>query len=159
MRGLGAKVKKPKVVKKILRTLLDSYGEKASTIEEVANFNTYTRDQLYSTLTTFEMRKVGPNKGAKVENTFNARKSKKVEDSNGDDLDDVEANFIIRMKKGTSKYKGKLYFKCFSCGQIGHYASICPNRVVNNKSKENKGKMMMNLIMKMLMIIIFCSWL
>lgn len=75
------------------------------------------------------------------------------------------------MKKGTSKYNGNFPFKFFICGKIGHYASRCPNRDLNNKNKENKGKMilrkvimleeiqlflMMNLIMKMIMMS-FCS--
>ena len=30
------------------------------------------------------------------------------------------------------RYKGKLPFKCFNCGRIGHYAKKCP-------FEENKG--------------------
>lgn len=80
-------------------------------------------------------------KGTKVETAFKVDKSKKVEDSDEEDIDDLEANFVRKMKKGTSKYRGKLPLKCFSCGGIGHYASRCPKRYLNNKNKENKGKM------------------
>lgn len=44
------------------------------------------------------------------------------------------------MKKGTSKYKGMLSFKFFSCGNIGHYALRYPNRVVDKKRRDNKEK-------------------
>ena len=30
------------------------------------------------------------------------------------------------MKKGTGKYKGKLFVKCFGCGKIGNFGSKCP---------------------------------
>ena len=33
-----------------------------------------------------------------------------------------EANFIRKLKKGYSKYKEKLPFKCFNCGKIGNFA-------------------------------------
>ena len=34
--------------------------------------------------------------------------------------------FVKNIKRGTSKYKGKLPLKCFNCGEIGHCASKCP---------------------------------
>jgi hypothetical protein len=30
------------------------------------------------------------------------------------------------MKRGTGKYKGKIPFKCFDCGKVGHFYSKCP---------------------------------
>ena len=30
------------------------------------------------------------------------------------------------LKRGFWKYKGKIQFKCFKCGRIGHHAFKCP---------------------------------
>jgi hypothetical protein len=40
--------------------------------------------------------------------------------------DEEETNFIRKLSKGSGKYKGKLPFKCFNYGKVGHFASKCP---------------------------------
>ena len=44
--------------------------------------------------------------------------------------------FTKGLQRGTDKYKGKLPFKCFNCGKIGHFASKCPYK---DSDKENDG--------------------
>lgn len=58
------------VMEKILMTLPESYNDKISAIEEVYD---PTREQLFGTLTAFEMRKFGKEK-EKSETTFKAKK-------------------------------------------------------------------------------------
>lgn len=43
-----------------------------------------------------------------------------------------EVNFVKNLERGSGRFKGKLPFKCFSCGRDGHYATRYPH---------NKGKM------------------
>ena len=49
-------------------------------------------------------------------------------------LDEEEENFVRKLQVGTRKLRGKLPFKFFSCGRVGHYASICPYK---ENHKEN----------------------
>jgi hypothetical protein len=78
-------------------------------------------DQLLGTLTAYEMRIV-KNKPTSREASFKADKN---EDS---EPDEIEAKFMKRLKKGSGKYKGKLPFKFFNYGRIGHYANKCPHK-------------------------------
>jgi hypothetical protein len=64
------------------------------------------------------------------------------EDKNIDlDLDDIEAKFVRRLKKGSGKYQGKIPFKCFNCGKIGHFSYKCPHQKKDqNFDDENNYK-------------------
>lgn len=64
------------MVKKILIALTKAYSYKVVAIEETQNLDQYSRDQLYGSLTAFEMREFGTNNGAKIEIVFKAEKTK-----------------------------------------------------------------------------------
>jgi hypothetical protein len=60
----------------------------------------------------------------KASNKTRNKGHKEHETSHDDEQE--EANFVRKIKKGTGRYKGKLPFKFFNCGRIGHYAKTCP---------------------------------
>jgi hypothetical protein len=48
---------------------------------------------------------------------------------------------VRRLNKGSAKYQGKLSFKCFNCGRIGHFSSKCPHKKKDQNSEgEEKYK-------------------
>jgi hypothetical protein len=71
-----------------------------------------------------------------------SRKASFKADKNEDfEPDEIEAKFVRRLKKGSEKYQGKLPFKFFNCGKIGHFASKCPHKKKNQNAKgEEKYK-------------------
>jgi hypothetical protein len=114
MKALGEKIEEPSLVYKILRSLPDRFNPKVSAIEELNDLKTLEFDQLLGTLTAYGMRIV-KDKPTSREASFKANKN---EDS---EPDEIEENFVKRLKKGSGKYKGKLPFKCFNYGKIGHF--------------------------------------
>jgi hypothetical protein len=130
MKGLGEKFEESLLVQKILRSLLDKFNPKVSAIEELNNLKTLSIDQLLGTLTAYEMR-ISKDKSITREAYFKADKN------NDSELDDIEAKFVRRLKRGSGKYQGKLPFKCFNCGKIGHFSSKCPHKKKDKKDQNS----------------------
>jgi hypothetical protein len=77
------------------------------------------------------------NKGKSTTREVAFKEEKNIES----DIDEIEANFVRRLMKGSGKYKGKLPFKCFKCGKIGHFSSKCPHkRKDHTYDDEEKNK-------------------
>jgi hypothetical protein len=121
MKGLGETIDEYFVVQKILISLPDRFNSKVSAIEEITDLKELTLDQLLGTLTSYEMR-ITKGKSTTREASFKAEKNA---ESN---IDDIEANFVRRLTKGSGKYKGKLPFKCLNSGKIGNFSSTCPHK-------------------------------
>jgi hypothetical protein len=127
MKALGEKIEEPSLLQKILRSLLDRFNLKVSAIEELNDLKSLVFDQLIGMLIEYEMRIV-KDKPTSKEASFK-------EDKNEDyEPDEIETKFVRRLKKGSNKYKGKLPFKCFNCGKIGHFSNKCPHK---RKDQEN----------------------
>ena len=106
------------------------YDANISTIEDSAELNKLTVDQLHGIFTTQDMR-TWSEKPSKGETTFKASKTKmRHEQKTNDELSDISdeeiSNFMKKLKKGTGKYKGKIPLICFNCGKIGYFANKCP---------------------------------
>jgi hypothetical protein len=123
MKGLGETIDESFLAHKILTSLLDRFNSKVSAIEEITDLKALKLDQLLGTLTTYEMR-ITKGKSTTREAFFKAEKN--IES----DIDEIEANFVRRLTKGSGKYKGKLALQMFQlCGKIGHFASKCPHKI------------------------------
>jgi hypothetical protein len=131
MKGLGEKFDDSLLVQKILRSLPDKFNPKVFAIEELNDLKTLSIDQLLGTLTAYEMR-INKDKSSTREASFKADKNTDLE------LDDIEVKFVRRLKKGSGKYQGKLPFKCFNCGKIGHFASKFPHQKKDQNSDDEK---------------------
>jgi hypothetical protein len=62
----------------------------------------------------------------------------KADKNTNSELDEIEAKFVRRLKKGSGKFQGKLPFKCFNCGKIGHFSFKCPHKEKDQKSDDEK---------------------
>jgi hypothetical protein len=144
IRVAGEEVTDKPIVKKILRSLPMRYDAKISSVEDRFDLSSLTVDQLHGIFIAYEMR-TGNNKSTKDEIAFKEFKTKinqkqKPQSCHHEESDVEETNFIRKLQKGSGKYKGKLPFKCFNCGKVGHFASKCPYPKEDPEEKEKKNK-------------------
>jgi hypothetical protein len=96
MKGLGEMIVESFLVQKILRSLPGIFNSKVSAIEEIDDLKMLTLDQLLGTLTSYEMR-ITKGKSTTREASF------KVHKNTDSDINEIEENFVRRLKKGLGK--------------------------------------------------------
>jgi len=135
---LYEEIKEATLFEKILRSLSSKFESKVLAIEEKLDLQTITVTQLHGILTAFEMRKGGPSDMREA--AFKAlAKGKEKEKHNEPGYileEEYEVNFVKKLQRGSGRFKGKLPFKCFACGRVGHYVAKCPHKDKYEKGKE-----------------------
>jgi len=77
------------------------------------------------------MRKGGPSD--RREATFKASGKGDYYELGHASEEEEESNFVKNIQWGAGRFRGKLPFKCFAYGRVGHYAAKCTHK---DKGKE-----------------------
>jgi hypothetical protein len=125
--ALGENLKEKNIFQKVLRLFPMRYDENISIVEYRENIDKLTMDELHGILIAYEMG-IEQDNPLKREMTFISSKTTKNHENMPNEKhsyisDEEDANFIRKIQKGSRKYKGKLPFKCFNCGKVGHFSS------------------------------------
>ena len=166
--NLGESIAKSKIVRKILRPLLERFHAKITTIEEVKNIDQIPLTELVGSLQTYKMGLGLIGKGRKSRNfalkgieeeidDFEDEDKSEDEDDEDDEDEDLTfiANEIIKLlqyrkkdkdktpRKSKSSRKGKNekpLIQCHECKGFGHMRIECPNYLMKEKTKTSKVK-------------------
>lgn len=144
IRSVGGKMEEGDVVRNILLTLLKLYKPKKCSMEECHDLDKYTIDQLLRSLHACEISNMKDIIREIKEIAFDVSKIDEDELEATKNMDEIETNFVRRLKRGVRKYKGKLPLKYFNCDKIDHYASKCMYKQDYKRSDDNEKKIRPN---------------
>jgi hypothetical protein len=143
IKGLVENVDETIIVQKVLRSLPLRFDPNISYIEDIKGLDNLIMDELHGIPTVYEMRieKDKEENSSKKEVALKESKMTKTKQNNSSDSSDSESNeeevnFIRKLKRGWGKYKGNIPFKCFNCGEVGHFVAKCPYTKDRNNNKE-----------------------
>ena len=114
--GLGEEVDDKVIVQNVFRSLTMRCDAIVSSIKDREHLDKLTMDELHGILIAYAM-KIRHQEASKREATFKASKETKNHEKMPNKIPynesyEEEANFLRKLKKGTSKYKGKIQLKC-----------------------------------------------
>jgi len=92
--------------------------------------------QLYGILTAFEMRKGGPLDMREAAFKASTKGKEEHNESGHISEEEDEVNFVKKLQWGSRRFRGKLPFKFFACGRVGHCVAKCPHKHKYEKGKE-----------------------
>ena len=167
---LGESITESKIVKQILRSLLERFHAKITAIEEVKDIDQIPLTELLGNLQTYEMGLGLMGKGEKSKNwaikgieeeigDFEDEDESKDEDEDDDEDEDEDLIFIAdeiikllqfrqkdmdkSLRKSKSSKKGKNekpFIQCYECKGFGHMRIEYPNYLMKEKTKKSKDK-------------------
>ena len=166
--NLGESIAESKIVRKILRSLLERFYAKITAIEEVKDIDQIPLTELVGNFQTYEMGLSFIAKGGKSRNLALKGIEEEIDDcededeSKDEDEDDDEdedltfiANEIIKLlqyrkkdkdkppRKSKSSRKGKSekpLIQCHECKGFGHMRIECPNYLMKEKTEKSEDK-------------------
>ena len=160
--NLGECIVESKIVRKILRSVLERFHAKITAIEEVKDIDQIPLTELVGNLQTYKMGLGSLGKGGKSTNLALKGIEEEIEDSESEDEDDDEdddltfiTNKIIKLlqfrkndkgkppRKSKSSRKGKNkkpLIQCYECKGFGHMRIECPNYLMKEKTKKSEDK-------------------
>jgi len=107
-----------------------------SAIEEKQDLQNITMTQLDGILIAFEMTKGGPSYMREATFKSSAKGKEELNELGHISEEEDEVNFVKKIQWGFERFRGKLPFKCFACGRVGHYAKKFPHKDKSDKRKE-----------------------
>ncbi|XP_021773580.1 formin-binding protein 4-like [Chenopodium quinoa] len=133
LRSLGKKISDEDLVRKILRSLTDTWTAKVTTVYEAKDLSTLSLEQLIGSLMTHEMlidskSDKEPARGMALKGTVEEKEdeinmiAKRFERS----LRDQKMNFKGKNFKNKKKSNSSSPSGCFKCGEKGHIIRDCP---------------------------------